>query len=52
MPQNARMTVPEIDRFRAWWRTSGRLLRLQDMIRLSEATSVDRAELMQTATVH
>ncbi len=45
------LTNEEIARFRAWRQTSKRLLRIEDLIRVSGTETADRALLSATATV-
>ncbi len=46
------LTELEIARFRTWRQTSKRLLRIEDLLRVSEAVEADWALLMATATVY
>lgn len=46
------LTNEEITRFRSWRQTSKRLLRIEDLIRVTAAQRADRALLLATATVH
>jgi hypothetical protein len=46
------MTQEEIARLRAWRQTSKRLLRVEDLIRVTGTTALDQSLLLQTATVH
>lgn len=46
------LTSAERDRFRSWRRTTGRLLRVVDVPRISGASNLDLALLQETATVY
>ena len=46
------LTSAEIEQFRTWRQTSKRLLRIEDLIRVTDAQDADRSLLLATATVY